>query len=272
MAPVSGSAGTITTAPCGHGHVGKTEQTRMMRLKVKTGRRLRWPWSMIGCMLLLTSIAAQAQWVSNRGYQLLQRVDDVLFGVDNLSLKILDRTHVAGTLLHINVLKPVPVRSRIEFVADCGTPMRLAIRSGKLDAAPAIDKLEFAELSWLDGSWAAAEFACESTRQPGRAAQLARDMFERGGPPDVQTVYCDLQPDGSSELRKGVEVRYSASANAVSVNHQWLSSGSVTAEEVRFGANSVWRINRKALDIRRSAPSGEMLFSGLCDRRAPVQR
>lgn len=223
-------------------------------------------------VLVLAAGAAQAQWVSNRGYQLLQRVDDVLFGVDNLSLRILDRSHVAGTLLHVNVDKPYPVRSRVEFVADCGTPMRLAIRTGGAGTAVALDALEFTELSWLDGSWAAAEFACESTRQPGRAAQLARQMYERGGPPDTQTVYCDLQPDGSTEVRKGVEVRYSASANAVAVNHQWLSSGSVTDQEVRFGANSVWRINRQALDIRRSAANGEMLFSGLCDRRASAQR
>jgi hypothetical protein len=97
-------------------------------------------------------------------------------------------------------------------------------------------------------------------------------MYETGGPPDMQTVYCDLQPDGSTEVRKGVEVRFSPSANVVAVNDQWLSSGSVTADEVRFGANSTWRINRKALDIRRSAPGGEMLFSGLCDRRPPARR
>ena len=226
----------------------------------------------LGLLLACLASGAQAQWTSNRGYQLLQRVDDVLFGVDNLALRILDRTHVAGTLLEINVLKPYPARSRIAFVADCGKPMRLAIRSGDTRAAPVLDQLEFAGLSWLDGSWAAAEFACESTRQPGRAAQLAREMFERGGPPDVQTIYCELQPDGSTEVRKDVEVRFSASANAVSVNQQWLSSGSVTDEEVRFGANSVWRINRQALDIRRTAPGGEMLFSGLCERRPSAGR
>lgn len=230
------------------------------------------PLGALVVLLVLSAGVAQAQWVSNRGYQLLQRVDDVLFGVDNLSLQILDRTHVAGTLLHINVDKPYPVRSRVAFVADCGKPMRLAIRSGDTGAPAVLESLEFADLSWLDGSWAAAEFACESTRQPGRAAQLARQMYERGGPPDMQTVYCDLQPDGSTEVRKGVQVRFSPSANAVAVNHQWLSSGSVTAEEVRFGANSVWRINRQALDIRRSAANGEMLFSGLCDSRPPARR
>ncbi|MCB2040369.1 MAG: hypothetical protein KDH48_06015 [Rhodoferax sp.] len=230
---------------------------------------IRWG---LGALALAIACATQAQWASNRGYQLLQRVDDVLFGVDNLSLQILDRTHVAGTLLHINVDRPYPVRSRVDFVAECATPMRLAIRTGRASDRAPLESLEFSDVSWLDGSWAAAEFACESTRQPGRAAQLAREMYERGGPPDTEVVYCDLQPDGSTEVRKGVEVRFSPSANAVSVNRQWLSSGSVTADEVRFGANSVWRINRQALDIRRSAPGGEMLFSGLCDRRAPALR
>lgn len=240
---------------------------RRNRKMAQAARLNKWA---IGLLLACGAGAVSAQWASNRGYQLLQRVDDVLFGVDNLALRILDRTHVAGTLLEINVLKPYPVRGRIAFVADCGKPMRLAIRTGDTSTALVLDKLEFAELSWLDGSWAAAEFACESTRQPGRAAELAREMFERGGPPDMQTLHCDLQPDGSSEVRKGVEVRFSPSANAVSVNRQWLSSGSVTADEVRFGANSVWRIDRQALDIRRSAPQGEMLFSGLCDRRPPT--
>ncbi len=254
--------------------MGNRTQQRMMWGNRRTGkagwvRNLgRSAARVIGVALACIGCIAHAQWTNNRGYQLLQRVDDVLFGVDNLALRILDRTHVAGTLLEINALKPYPARSRIAFVADCGQPMRLAIRSGDTSAAPVLDQLEFGELSWLDGSWAAAEFACESTRQPGRAAQLARDMFEHGGPPDMQTVYCDLQPDGSTEVRKGVEVRFSPSASAVAVNQQWLSSGSVTEDEVRFGANSVWRINRRALDIRRTAPGGEMLFSGLCERRA----
>lgn len=251
------------------------------------GNRERWPtmwnhgirrrrvaagvWA-TGLVLALLACPVQGQWASNRGYQLLQRVDDVLFGVDNLSLRILDRNHVAGTLMQLNVHKPYPVRSRVEFVAQCGQPMRLAIRTGDTGAPAQPQALEFAEVSWLDGSWAAAEFACESTRQPGRAAQLARAMYERGGPPDMQTIYCDLQPDGSAEVRKGVEVRFSPVANVVAVNQQWLSSGSVTDEEVRFGVNSIWRINRQALDIRRSAPGGEMLYSGLCDRRAPAGR
>ena len=221
-------------------------------------------------LLLALNGAAWGQWTNNRGYQLLQRVDDVLFGVDNLSLVILDRRYVAGTLVRINAQQPLPVRGTTQFVADCQKPLRFAAKpaDARLRALPG--QLEFSDTKLLDGTWFAAEFACESTRQPGRASRLAREMFERGGPPDMQTVYCELQPDGSQETRPGVEVRFSASANAVAVNRQWLSSGEVTDSEVRFGSNSKWRIDRQALDLRRTSASGEMLFSGTCDKRPPA--
>jgi hypothetical protein len=222
--------------------------------------------------MAMASGLVHAQWTNNSGYQLLQRIDDVLYGIDNLSLQILDRDHVAGILLRINVDKPYPLRGQTPFVVDCRKPMRMAVLTGKPDVPVGPDKLEYADVALLDGTWAGAEFSCESTRQPGRASQVARLIYEEGGPVDMQTVYCDLQPDGSDEVRRGVEVRYSASASAVAVNQQWLSSGTVTDDEVRFGLNSRWRIHRKALDIRRSAPSGEMLFSGLCGRRPPPRR
>ena len=245
-------------------------------------------------LALATSPSAWAQWTNNRGYQLLQRVDDVLFGVDNLSLVILDRRYVAGTLVRINAQQPLPVRGTTQFVADCQKPLRFAAKPvdarvssapspgigrplegvqsslGRPGERPLPGQLEFSDTKLLDGTWFAAEFACESTRQPGRASRLAKEMFERGGPPDMQTIYCELQPDGSLETRPAVEVRFSASANAVAVNRQWLSSGEVTEKEVRFGSNSKWRIDRQALDVRRIAASGEMLFSGTCDKRPPA--
>ena len=224
----------------------------------------------VGLLLLaLMPVQAGAQWSSNRGYQLLQRVDDVLFGMDNLSLVILDRRHVAGTLLRINVHQPSPVRGRTDFVVDCQKPLRFAAVPATVRGRPQPERLEFAPAQVLDGTWFAAQFACEVTRQPGRAARLARDLFERGGPDDTQTVYCELQPDGSEQTRPGVEVRFSESADAVAVNRQWLSSGSVTPEEVRFGTNSTWHVDRQALHVRRTAPGGEMIFSGQCERRPP---
>ena len=257
------------------------------------GRGWRCGTGVLLVLVLALPTLAPAQWASNRGYQLLQRVDDVLFGVDNLSLVILDRRYVAGTLVRINAQQPVPVRGTTHFVADCQKPLRFAAKPGDARASapgpglgrppegvqssmgrpgerPLPGQLEFSDAKLLDGTWFAAEFACESTRQPGRASRLAKEMFERGGPPDMQTIYCDLQPDGSQDTRPGVEVRFSESANAVAVNRQWLSSGEVTEREVRFGSNSSWRINRQALDVRRTAAGGEMLFSGTCDKRPPA--
>ena len=231
-----------------------------------TTRARRW----IGGLLLgLLPTLCLAQWGGNRGFQLLQRVDDVLFGVDNLSLVILDRQHVAGTLVRVNVDKPSPVRGRTEFVAACTRPLQFATVAPGSAARAKPAELEFAPAKVLDGTWFAAEFACESTRQPGRASRLARELFERGGPPDMQIVYCELQPDGSSETRPGVEVRFSEEANAVAVNRQWLSSGLVDPQEVQFGSVGSWRIDRQQLHVRKMTGSGEMVFSGSCDRRAP---
>lgn len=225
---------------------------------------------MLLLLLLAMPMFAWAQWASNRGFLLLQRVDDVLFGVDNLSLVILDRRYVAGTLVRINAQQPNPVRGKTEFVADCQKPLRFARLPNASKGRLAPNQLEFSSANLLDGSLLAAEFACESTRQPGRASRLAKELFEHGGPQDMQTVYCELQPDGSEETRAGVEVRFSESGNAVAVNRQWLSSGSVSPSEVSFGVNSKWQIDRQALNVRRTGASGEMLFSGTCDRRAPA--
>ena len=231
--------------------------------------RLGLRWCVCLSLALLAPVASLAQWTNNRGYQLLQRVDDVLFGVDNLSLVILDQRYVAGALVRVNAAQPVPIRGITQFVADCQKPLRFAARPADAKPLTMPRQAEFASANLLDGTWFAAEFACESTRQPGRAARVARELFERGGPTDMQSLYCELQPDGSEETRPGVEVRFSESANAVAVNRQWLSSGEVTATEVRFGTHSKWHIDRKALDVRRTAHSGEMLFSGTCDRRPP---
>ncbi|MEO6624562.1 MAG: hypothetical protein ABIN37_07000 [Burkholderiaceae bacterium] len=227
----------------------------------------------MACLLLVLAClpgVARAQWTSNKGYQLLQRVDDVLFGVDTISLAVLDRQHVAGTLVRVNVLQPNPVRGKSEFVAECSRPLRFALIPGNVRGRPQIGQLEFVQAKILDGSWFAAEFACEATRQPGRAARIARDLYEGGGPADTQTIYCALQPDGKAEARPAVELRFSEEFSAVAVNRQWLSSGVVTPEEVHFGSIGIWHVDRRAMNVRKNIASGEMVFSGVCDKRPPA--
>ena len=220
------------------------------------------------------------------GFQLVQRVDDVLFGVDSISLAVFDRRYVAGTFVRLNVHVPSPVIGYTSFVADCEDPMRMAIsesatafedrnavgflsqkrtQNQKLDPS----SLAFADSKMLDGTRLVAEFACGSTRQPGRATQLARALYERGGPHDLQSVFCDMQVDGGKAIRSGVEVRYSETEDVVAVQQQWLSSGFVTAVEVVFGSGGVqWIMDRQTLATRLITKAGKTLFAGRCERQA----
>ena len=230
--------------------------------------------------------AAQPEPVA-KDFQMVQRIDDVLIGVDTITLELLGSRYVAGSYFLINLRKPSPIAGRAEFVADCQAPMRLATLNSSLPSASlspdapilppqrragAIDvaSLAFTPVHVLDGTWLAADFACQASSQPGRAVALARQSLEQGGPPDMQTLYCDLQVDAGKAVRRGVQVRFSDSEDAVAVNHQWLSSGYVTDAAVVFGGVQKWVIDRKASEARLIGQTGKLLFTGACDRRPPA--
>jgi hypothetical protein len=245
-------------------------------------------------LLLLLSFCANAALVcaqpaanasTSKDMQIVQRIDDVLVGVDAVSLQILDRRYVSGTYFLINLHQPSPVSGNADFVADCQVPLRVATlestlpsgslktetpplqrRSGPLDTA----QLVFSPVHMLDGTWQVADFACRSSSQPGRARQIARQLLEQGGPPDMRTLYCDLRADGSTQVRRGVELRFSEQEDAVAVNRQWLSSGFVDDKEVVFGSGAQWIVDRQASRARLVAPGGEVLYTGLCDSRPPA--
>ena len=216
------------------------------------------------------------------GLQLVQRVDDVLFGVDPISLAPLGNRHVSGVLVRVNASRPSPVLGYSHFVADCKKPLRMAIvatAQSPLDLAPqgssararysaataVVEDGVFSKTSMLDGSWAVAEFACDSTQRPARTAQIARELFERGGPSDMRTALCDLQTDGDRQTRQDVEVRFSDSEKVVAVNKQWLSSGRVTETEISFGSGPArWRIDRAAAEASLVHPGGKVMFVGSC--------
>ncbi|WP_394787944.1 hypothetical protein [Rhodoferax sp.] len=223
---------------------------------------------------------------SSKDMQIVQRIDDVLVGVDAVSLEILGRRHVAGTYFLINLHQPSPVAGYADFVVDCQGPLRIATLASTLPSASLqpeipplqrrasaldLDKLEFAPVHMLDGTWLVAEFTCRSTSQPGRARQIARQLLEQGGPPDMRTLFCDLQADGSNQVRRNVEVRFSISDDAVVVNQQWLSSGFVTDTEVVFGSGAQWVVDlvegRQASRARLLGSGGALLFYGACDAR-----
>ena len=222
---------------------------------------------------------------ASKDMQIVQRIDDVLVGVDAVSLAIIDRSHVAGSYFLINLHQPSPVAGTAEFVADCQSPPRLATLASSLPSgsiqpeipllqrrATALDiaSLTFNPVHMLDGSWMVAEFACRSTSQPGRARQIAQELLEKGGPPDMRSLWCDLQADGSTQTRRSAEVRYSASDDAVAVQTQWLSSGFVSDTEVLFGSGAQWIVDRQPSRARLLGSGGALLFTGACRSTPPA--
>ena len=226
--------------------------------------------------------AASSATSSGKGVQLVQRVDDVLYGVDPISLAILSNRYVSGVMVKVNAHQPSPVLGYSHFVADCQSPLRFAIVSSAqspVDLAPqgsssrarndaakaAVDAASFSNVGMLDGSRSVAEFACSSTQRPARTAQIARELFEKGGPGDMRTALCDLQPDGAAQVREDVEVRFSDSEKVVVVNKQWLSSGRVTDGEISFGSGGArWRIDRNTAEASLVRPGGKVSFVGSC--------
>ena len=255
---------------------------------------IRSPLLLVAFALLVLPCPGHAQGMppsgagGGSGFQLVQRVDEVLFGVDPVSLGLIDNRYVSGTFVRVNVLRPSPVIGYTSFVADCASPQRIAISESASatedrhaerflsqrrtqDHKLQLGSLEFVEPRVLDGTRFVTEFVCEVTRQPARAARLARELFDKGGPEDLKTVYCDMQVDGGKEVRTGVQVRFSEAQDVVAVERQWLSSGFVTEQEVVFGTGGVqWILDRATLHsklIQKGAKAP--MFTSVCDTRPP---
>lgn len=220
----------------------------------------------------------------SKGPLLLQRIDDVLYGVDPISLAVVDRHHISGILVRVNAQKPSPPLGYSHFVANCQGQMQvatLATAASPLDLTPegasararvqaaqaavAIAKEKFAKTSMLDGSRALAEFVCAASQRPAQAALLAKDVLNNVGPRDLRAALCDLQPDGVFVTREDVMVRFSDSEKIVSVNDQWLTSGKVSDSEISFGSGSArWRIDRVSAEASLVDSTGRVIFAGSC--------
>lgn len=211
---------------------------------------------------------------------MVQRIDEMLVGVDAIALDVVDRHHVAGTYFLVHAQKPSPLAGYVNYVVDCREPHRIAILSsampsGRLDPEQPFAQpprrsgrtdlvgLRFDATHVLDGTALVAAFSCDASRAPGRAAQIAALLAANGGPQDSRRLYCQLQPDAGRAPR-GVEVRWSTAENAVAVNGQWLSSGFVAGEEVVFGVGAQWRVDTRALRARLLRDDGHELFVGDC--------
>ena len=256
-------------------------------------------------LLIVTACAAVAQstpssttlgGAQGKSVLLVQRIDDVLFGVDPISLALVDTHHVSGVLVRVNAnmganpttsqnssaKEPSPPLSYSHFVADCRLPMRLAIlstasspfdltpqgasaRARRATANATLGSSLFVKTGMLDASRSTAEFACATSQRPARAVQIAKDLFENGGPSDMRGALCDLRPNGANQTREDVSVRFSDAEKVVSVNNQWMSTGSVTDAEISFGSGPArWKIDRNTAEASLVTSAGTVMFMGSC--------
>ena len=252
--------------------------------------------SLVTLLLFVTACSAAAQpsaqtLAQSKAVLLVQRIDDVLYGVDPISLALVDAHHVSGVLVRVNASlggnvnqpnQPSPPLSYSHFVADCRLPLRLATlatASSPFDLTPqgasararlasanaALGGSAFVKTNMLDASRSTAEFACATSQRPARAVQIAKDLFENGGPSDMRTALCDLQPNGANLTREDVQVRFSDAEKVVSVNQQWMSTGSVTDAEISFGSGPArWRIDRNSAEASLVNSAGKVVFMGSC--------
>jgi hypothetical protein len=240
---------------------------------------------------LLTGLAA-AQPAPSPGpgqapFHMVQRIDDMLVGVDAIALDVVDRDHVAGTYFLVHAQRPTPLVGYANYVVDCREPQRIAIvnavmpsgrlepeqpfvqpprRSGRTD----LSQLVFEPAHVMDGTALVAAFSCEASGAPGRAAQIAAQLVAHGGPRDMRRLYCQMRPDSGRPVRS-VEVRYSPGEKAVAVHGQWLSSGFLSGDEVVFGAGAQWRVDTRRQRVRLMRDNGKQLFEGPCDTRPPAE-
>lgn len=255
--------------------------------KRMTARRL---FTCLGSVVLALAASSQslaqslAKGTSMRGFQMVQHVDDVLYGVDALGLDIKENRYVRGTYVRVSVSQPSPILGVARFVADCNEPVRLAIvassaLTGKTHADGSAEykhyeaektglaDIEFFKGHVLDGTRLVGEFACRTSRQPGRAQQIARELYEGGGPQDQQTLRCDLRAERGSETVRGVPIRFSEAEQVVAVNNQWLSASEVTREAIVFGSGTAeWRIDRADRSARLLGARAQVLFLGACEK------
>ena len=223
---------------------------------------------------------------SGKGPLLIQHIDDILVGVDPISLAVVDRDHVSGILVRVRARQPQPPLNYSHFVASCHgalmiavlatgtspfdlTPQGASARARLQEAAALLSGKEggehFQPSNLRDGTRVAVQFACNASQRPAQAAQIAKELYDNGGPWDLRSALCDLQPDGMVITREDVEVRFSDSEKVVVVNKQWFSNAEVSDSEISFGTGSArWRIDRNSAEASLVDSTGKTLFAGSC--------
>ena len=165
--------------------------------------------TVIAVLLSASGLGALAQTsAQSKAVLLVQRIDDVLYGVDPISLALVDAHHVSGVLVRVSASlsvnvnanqpnQPSPPLSYTHFVADCRLPLRLATlatATSPLDLTPqgasararlasanaALGGSAFVKTKILDASRSTAEFFARVQRHLPSESVRWRDIGERG--------------------------------------------------------------------------------------------
>lgn len=227
-----------------------------------------------------------------RNLLVVQRIEDVLIGVDRVSIRVVDRHRVAASYVRVNARRPTPVLGLARVLVDCRTPHRLSVLASStltgrvaadgrdeyqvFDGGPAAqDEASFGAVHLLNGTLFVADFACRASVEPRRGAAIAAELYARGGPPDQQSLRCALLADG--DLQAAAAAAASASAqNAVKDDKDAAVKGS-DADATTGGEARAAELRRLAVPQRvevRFSPSqgvvavnGQWLLSGVVGDR-----
>jgi hypothetical protein len=251
--------------------------------------RLRWVfWPSMVLLAGLHAVGACAQHFA-KGPLLVQQIDQFLYGVDPLSVAVVDAGHVSAIGIRLPAGESRSDAAQyLHYVARCDGGLQWALlreAASPLDLTPqgasarartnAIrsqwSSLRFQPSNMRDASRSLAQFACAASSRPAQAAQIAKDILDNGGPWDMRTVLCDLQPDGAVVTREDVQVRFSDQEKVVAVNKQWFANAQVTDTEISFGNGSArWKIDRSTAEASLvDVATGKALFAGSCAAAPP---
>ena len=230
-----------------------------------------------------------------RNLLVVQRIEDVLIGVDRVSIRVVDRHRVAASYVRVNARRPTPVLGLARVLVDCRTPHRLSVLASStltgrvaadgrdeyqvFDGGPAAqDEASFGAVHLLNGTLFVADFACRASVEPRRGAAIAAELYARGGPPDQQSLRCALLADGDLQAAEAAAAAAaSASAqNAVKDDKDAAVKGS-DADATSSGEARAAELRRLAVPQRvevRFSPSqgvvavnGQWLLSGVVGDR-----
>ena len=243
----------------------------------------------VGMILLsfvapLSAQAADLTPTQERDFRVVQQVDDVVYGVDRLSLELASGGRYVYAVMLAQKLSaagsgPSTNLWQGQYLVECLETPRLRVSLGPpvlgvaVAVAPANGAPDF-KSNWLDGTRNAADFACRAIKEPESALRIAQDTRESDGPKDIKVLTCSLADARSGQDKHAYEVRFSDTEGTVALSGVWRRSATVTATEIKLtlSGDYVWRIDRRSGAITMEQPRFGVLGSGQCEIASTVKK